>query len=237
LSVLLEIVFSAALAPIRMLFHAQFVVTALTGLGAAWKSPPREDAETTWGEALRRHGAHTVLGTAWALGVYWLDASYAWWLLVPVVGPLALSIPISVYSSRVSLGRALRRGGLMLTPEEADPPAELQAVRTYGVSTPQLPDFVDAIVNPRVNAVACAIAGRAKHAPRVHARRQRLISTAAMEGWRALPERDRLFLLTDSVALSELHFEVWTSPVAHPTWLAACLPGQRPDYGELRQVS
>jgi membrane glycosyltransferase len=58
-----------------------------------------------------------------------------------------------------------------------------------------------------------------------------------MEGWRALPERDRLFLLTDSVALSELHFEVWTSPVAHPTWLAACLPGQRPDYGELRQVS
>ena len=60
LSVLLEIVFSALLAPIRMLFHTQFVLAALTGLGVHWKSPPREDAETPWGEAVRRHGVHTM---------------------------------------------------------------------------------------------------------------------------------------------------------------------------------
>lgn len=238
LSVLLEMVFSAVLAPIRMLFHTQFVVAALTGLGAAWKSPPREDAETTWGEALRRHGIHTVLGTTWALAVYWLDGSYAWWLLLPVVGPLALSIPISVYSSRVSLGRTLRRAGLMLIPEEVQPPVELRAVRTYAGSAPPPPGFVDAIVNPRVNAIACALAAsRVKHGSRAQARRHRLISSAVTEGWRALGEQDRLFLLTDPLALSELHFEVWTSSVAHPTWLAACLPDQRPEYGDLRQVS
>src|SRR4029453_7304360 len=122
LSLLIEIVFSALLAPIRMLFHTQFVLAALTGLGLNWKSPPREDAESGWGEAIRRHGAQTLLGGVWAATVYWFDSSYAWWLLLPVVGPLALSIPISVYSSRVSLGRALRRARLLLIPEESTPP-------------------------------------------------------------------------------------------------------------------
>src|SRR6185503_12156009 len=108
LSLLMELLFSALLAPVRMLFHTQFVIAALTGLGVHWNSPPREDAQTTWSEAMRRHGVHTLVGVGWAVGVYWLDPSYTWWLL-PVVGALALSMPISVYSSRVSLGRALRR--------------------------------------------------------------------------------------------------------------------------------
>ena len=130
LSLLLELLFSALLAPIRMLFHTQFVLAALTGLGVHWNSPAREDAETTWSEALRRHGVHTLVGVAWAAGVYWLDPAYLWWL-APVVGALALSIPVSVYSSRVSLGRALRRARLFLIPEETDPPPELRALRAY----------------------------------------------------------------------------------------------------------
>ena len=60
-----EMVFSMLLAPVRMLFHTQFVVAALLGWKLSWKSPPREDAETTWGEAFRRHGLHTLLGLAW----------------------------------------------------------------------------------------------------------------------------------------------------------------------------
>ncbi len=104
-STLIEIVFSMLLAPIRMLFHTQFVAGAAARPGKlAWKSPPREDAETSWGEALRRHGVHTVLGIVWAALVYWLNPSFLWWLL-PVVGALSVSIPISVLSSRVSLGR------------------------------------------------------------------------------------------------------------------------------------
>ncbi|HSE93318.1 MAG TPA: hypothetical protein VLF19_08425, partial [Methylomirabilota bacterium] len=42
-------------------------------------------------------------------------------------------------------------------------------------------------------------------------------------GPRALTDRQKLFFLTDPLALSQLHFEVWTRPAAHPTWLAACL--------------
>jgi membrane glycosyltransferase len=45
------------------------------------------------------------------------------------------------------------------------------------------------------------------------------------DGPAALTEQQKLFFLTDPLALSELHFQVWTSPAAHPTWLAACRGG------------
>ena len=60
-SATIEVVFSALLAPIRMLFHTQFVASALVGLKVVWKSPPRDDSETRWSEALRHPGSPTVL--------------------------------------------------------------------------------------------------------------------------------------------------------------------------------
>jgi hypothetical protein len=54
---------------------------------------------------LRRHGVHTVLGAAWGALIWWLDPGYLPWFL-PVVGALALSVPLSVYSSRAALGKA-----------------------------------------------------------------------------------------------------------------------------------
>jgi membrane glycosyltransferase len=234
LSVLLEIVFSALLAPIRMLFHTQFVLAALTGLGVHWNSPPREDVQTTWGEGIRRHGLHTLFGGAWAAAIYWLDSSYAGWLLLPVVGPLTLSIPISVYSSRVSLGRLLRRAGLLRIPEETDPPVELRAARAHADRADAAPGFVDAVVHPRVNAVACGAAcPRGGRSSRAQGRRDRAVAAAVKDGPSALSERQKLFFLTDPLALSQLHFEVWTSPAAHPTWLAAC----RSDHAELSQAA
>ena len=56
----------------------------------------------------------------WAGGVFWLNPSFVWWLL-PVAGALIVSIPVSVYSSRVSLGRTLRKAGLFVIPEELNP--------------------------------------------------------------------------------------------------------------------
>ena len=40
--------------------------------------------------------------------------------------PAALSIPLSVWSSRASLGRTFRRLGLFVIPEETDLPEELK---------------------------------------------------------------------------------------------------------------
>jgi membrane glycosyltransferase len=92
-----------------------------------WKSPPREDAETTWQYAARRHGWHALLGLAWLSLVYALDPSFLRWLL-PVAGALLVAIPVSVLTSRVSAGRAARQAGLFVIPEEAEAPAELAEV-------------------------------------------------------------------------------------------------------------
>ena len=218
-SMVLEALSSMLLAPVRMLFHTEFVITALAGLRAQWKSPPREDTETTWREALSRHGLHTLLGVVWAAGVYWLNPSFLWWLL-PVVGALMISIPMSVYSSRISLGRGMRRAGLFVIPEEADAPGELRSMQAHLARAAPLPGFVDAVVDPLAHALACASANMRRSQPAaVSEARQRLVKDAVVGGPDALSKAQKAALLGDPLTLSRLHFQVWTSKQAHPAWL------------------
>lgn len=220
-STLIEIVFSMLLAPVRMLFHTQFVAAALFGWKVSWKSPPREDTETTWGEALRRHGAHTVLGLAWLALVYWLNPAFLWWVL-PVAGALAVSIPLSVFSSRVSLGRSLREARVFLIPEESYPPRVLRRMRRVLRHTPDGPGFVDAVVDPLHNAIACAAdVARTQHSEAVRRVNDDLVEHAIVDGPDRLRLTEKAALLGDALALSRLHFAVWTAEDAHPAWIEA----------------
>ena len=220
-SMLLELLFSALLAPVRMLFHTEFVISSLLGWKVQWRSPPREDAETGWSEALARHGLHSLIGVAWAAGVYWLNPAYLWWLL-PVVGALIVSIPISVYSSRVSIGRTARDAGLLVIPEETSPPVELRSVGRSIARPAQLPGFIDAVVDPLTNAMICASGvARLKEPPASRAARERLVAEALKNGPASLNDRQKNALLRDTFALSALHFLVWTSTEAHAAWHAA----------------
>jgi membrane glycosyltransferase len=49
--------------------------------------------------------------------------------MMPVLAGLLLSAFVTMISSRVDVGLALRRHGLLLTPEETAPPAELAAMQ------------------------------------------------------------------------------------------------------------
>ena len=142
-SVILEVVFSTLLAPVRMWFHARFVLLTLLGRQISWSAQVRTDAETRWRDAVRQHGVSTIVALAWLAGVAALHWSLVWWLL-PIVAALALSIPVSVYSSRVPLGRALRRRRLFMTPEETERPELLT----------QLADTLDRPREPRPIATA-----------------------------------------------------------------------------------
>ncbi|HKW81366.1 MAG TPA: glucans biosynthesis glucosyltransferase MdoH, partial [Casimicrobiaceae bacterium] len=220
-SMLGEMLISALLAPIRMLFHSQFVIGAFLGWAIHWQSPAREDAETTWHDGLRRHGAHTLLGVLWAAAVYWLNASFLWWLL-PIVGALMLSIPISVYTSRLQLGQRLLAHRLFLIPEEAHPPEEIRAMMEGVAKAQASPGFVDAVVDPVTNALACAAAvARFTRTAAVRNERLQSIDQAVTGGPGALSAAARLRLLGDPIALSRLHWRVWTSPEAHATWREA----------------
>jgi len=221
LSMIGEMMFSMLLAPIRMLFHAQFVLTSLLGWKVVWKSPPRDDSQTPWSQALRRHGVHTLIGLVWAGFVYWLNPAFLWWLL-PVAGALALSIPISVFSSRVSLGRRARAARLFLIPEESMTPRELRRMRAYARQAPPTPGFVDAVIDPLHNAMACASdIARSRHSEGVRRSHRQLADRALAHGPAALDTSEKNALLTDAVTLSRLHFDAWADDGAHPAWKAA----------------
>ena len=221
-SVGLEMLSSAVLAPIRMLFHTRFVVAALAGWSVQWKSPPREDARTSWSDAIRRHGLHTAFGVVWAAVAYWLNPAFLWWLL-PVVGALMLSIPVSVLTSRTTLGERFRRWRLFLIPEESEPPIEILATARYLRAAPLPPTFTDAVVDPVVNALVAGIAiPRSALPANVREHRDALVERASSEGPQALSAREKSLLLNDPLALSQLHFQVWTQPHAHSHWHALC---------------
>ena len=124
-SALVEFAHSLLLAPVRMLFHTQFVLAALTGWRLDWKSPPRDDASTGWREAAcaawRAHAAGGALDRRHRRQQQELrlvaDADPA--------RPALAAMPLSVWGSRVAAGRALRRRGLLLTPEEIRQPRVL----------------------------------------------------------------------------------------------------------------
>lgn len=205
-SLLLEMLFSALLAPVRMLFHTRFVVSALLGIAIQWKSPPREDSQTPWSEALLRHGAGTALGGAWLFGVYQLNPEFITWL-IPVAGALLISIPLSVVSSRVSWGRAARKLRLFLIPEEASPPRELRRLRVLLRSSDDYGDgFRRAIRSPLTNALVTALAPTRLSRSRVA---REPVQAASLDRLDTLDVYARNRLLSDREALTEMHRKAW----------------------------
>jgi membrane glycosyltransferase len=227
LSMLLESLFSMLLAPVRMVFHTMFVSAAFLGWEPQWKSPQRDDDATPWSEAIRRHGLQTLLGIGWTSLVAWLNPNFLWWL-APIVGSLMLSIPVSVLSSRRGPGLAARSAKLFLIPEEYDTPRELAATVAYTDSNREraLTDgFRKAVVDPRFNALACAL-GTARHGRSevIEGQRRQQVEHALEQGPQALDDKRRLFLLSDPVALSRLHAGIWRLQSAQ--WLAEYLAPQ-----------
>jgi membrane glycosyltransferase len=125
----LETAFSALHAPLQMLWHSKFVATILLGMGVNWSAQNRTADGTAWGSAIRTHAGHTFIGILWGAGVWQLDRATFWWF-APVMLGMLVSIPLSVFTSRMSLGQLARKAGLFLTPEETEPAAELVALRT-----------------------------------------------------------------------------------------------------------
>ncbi|HVE49864.1 MAG TPA: glucans biosynthesis glucosyltransferase MdoH [Casimicrobiaceae bacterium] len=221
LSVLFEMLLSMLFAPIRMLFHTRFVLTALAGKTIRWKSPSREDAQTPWSDAITRHGPGTVLGLAWAALVLWLDPAFLPWL-APVVGALALSIPLAVLTSRIAPGRWARRARLFVIPEETDPPREIRDMQRYARTRARLPGLIDAVVDPTVNAIAIAARStRSRETAAMHQARVVLTDRALEGGPLELSTVERSTLLNDPIALAQLHERVRATPNGHSKWGAA----------------
>lgn len=214
LSVFLEAVFSALLAPVRMLFHSKYVVMTLLGKEVGWGTQQREDASTLWREAFRHHIGGTLLALVWGGAVYVYQPEYLIWLS-PIIGSLLLAIPVSVLSSRVSVGRFFARLGLFLIPEETKQPDELNWLDQYTSLEPEgmLPrydGFTQAIVDPVVNALHLdLLRENTGLPPATEMYLEELHNRALQEGPDSLDNTERNVLLDDAKSVARLHVALW----------------------------
>jgi membrane glycosyltransferase len=214
---LLEFFHSLLLAPVRMLFHTQFVLAALTGWKLDWKSPPREDAATSWREAARRHGWHTALALAWVGALLVGSAAVPWWLSPVIVG-LLLAIPLSAGGSRSGPGRWLRARGVLLIPEETHRPAVLASAARHALAFARPLRATDAVVEASAHHdVTRAIVARPSPAGLKAQSVAQLVDHACSAGPKALTPAQLHRLLGDAHALAGLRNQVLLHR-AHPDW-------------------
>lgn len=212
----LENLFSVLLAPVRMLAHSVFVVTALLNVTVSWAGQNRGN-ELSWRTAMARHVPGAVLSLAWTGGAYLIDPYFFYWTL-PITVPLVLAVPVTVGLSRFTLGQRWRRKGIWLTPPEA------------GRDDPVLERFQPDAVSPRPGGESGWLLWTlldptqwrlaAAHAPRRSGLARRATLRVA-EDWIAagpdgVPSKRAARVLDDVEAMRRVHEHAWRSEVTDP---------------------
>jgi membrane glycosyltransferase len=226
-SVVGETIFSTLHAPMLMLWHTRFVITNLLGLSVGWTTQKRTADGTAWWYAIQRQWGHTLIGGVWGWFMWQLDPTLFWWF-TPVLAGMVLSVPLSVFTSRRSLGLRARSLGLFLTPEETTPPPEIVSLRSH-VKIHELTceihasrthaGLADAVLDPYVNAIHVSLL-REKLLNPVYAeegvklgvgsdRARALGEKLLLEGPDKLTPGERLLVLADQAVLVRLHQQAW----------------------------
>jgi len=105
-----------------MLIQSGSVFQILLGRDTGWQPQRRDDGSIPWKDIVRRHRSHTVLGALAGLSAFMIATSLFLWMSPTILG-LLLAIPLSWLSGQLAAGLALKRWGILLTPEEHQPPA------------------------------------------------------------------------------------------------------------------
>jgi membrane glycosyltransferase len=116
-SALFEIIMSALLAPIMMLIQAGHVMHFVFGLDTGWDPQRRDDGSIPFKDIVRRHRSHVALGVLSLVAGLSISPSLVAWMSPTILG-LILAIFLSWGTGLRGAGVALRRAGLLVTPEE-----------------------------------------------------------------------------------------------------------------------
>ena len=225
-----ETVFSTLHAPLLMLWHTRFVVTNVLGIGVGWTTQKRSADGTDWLYAVQRHWGHTLIGVLWGVFMWRLNPTLFWWF-TPVLAGMAFSVPLSILTSRRSLGAHARRLGFFLTPEETQPPVELVSLRAQ-LRIHELTDdpapvrphagLAEAILDPYVNAIHVSLL-REKQLNPVYAEQfsklgcggekvQALGEKLLADGPDKLTSAERMQVMADQRVMVWLHQQTWQRP-------------------------
>jgi membrane glycosyltransferase len=124
LSILLETVLAALMAPVVMYLQSRGVFEVLAGKDSGWDAQVRDDGKLSWPALLRSYGGLTVFGLFMGAVAYTVSPSLAAWM-APVIVGMVVSIPVVALTSLRRTGLGLRRAGIFCIPEELDPPKVL----------------------------------------------------------------------------------------------------------------
>lgn len=230
LSAFLELLYSTLQAPVLMLWHTQFVISILLGRSVSWGKQNRLADGTSWSYAGSQLWKHTAIGLLWGFLVWRADPALLGWF-IPVLLGMVLSIPLTVWTSRASVGQAARRAGLFVTPEEISPTGDVLRLRAllsekggHDAFVPDVEPEEAVIADPRLNALHLWLLERDQRNPiaasglRSLSRNQKPVSElrdkAARDGLSALTEKEKLLVLSDAAAVAWLHRRHWAQPAA-----------------------
>jgi len=215
-SVLMEIVVSALLAPIRMLSHSRYVIEALLNITLRWAGQNRS-SETGWWPAFTSHAPGMILALSWSLFALWLKPMFFYWSL-PVALPLIFAAPISVLLSKVSFGQRLKKRGWLLTPEERSGSKLVDDLDEFQQRYPHAEPwsaFTSAILNPKINRFQIAMARETRGSIR-RATLVELCERCLQQGPDGLSKTEKNLLAKDAQSLRWLHQQAWRTPASSP---------------------
>lgn len=211
-SVMLEIVISVLLAPLRMWAHSRYVVSALLNVSLLWAGQNRTE-ETGWQEALVTQLPGMLVGGAWSTFAWSLDTMFFLWSL-PVALPLILAAPTAVYLSRNSLGQALRKRRLLLIPEESKTMDLLEDAVWYRSREPSnstLTPLEQAVLRLDHNRLHQALAWDHRHGSR-KAELESCVARCLDQGPGALSRSEMSQIARDRQSLCAMHEGAWRAP-------------------------
>jgi membrane glycosyltransferase len=207
-SILLEILFSMILAPIRMIYHSTFVIKALIGSKIHWKSPARHDDALTWREAIHSSWSLSFIGIIWLCLVLLINPQFTTWFIA-ILLPLIISPCVIRYSSFTSLGMRAQHLKLFMTKEEISPNLVIINTDDYLQHNEQkiiLQAYRFSVTDPTLNALVCVISTH-RHCDnrKNYDYRRRLFKRCIQKPDDHISENNKLKVMADPFIFMQLH--------------------------------
>lgn len=206
-SAVFEIVLSSLIAPVQMLNQTRQISEILAGRDSGWEAQVRAGSMPDWSVVLKRHALHVAFG-AGTLAVLAVFSPWQVAWLSPILAGLILSPVVSRYSASPVFGRWARRHGLLVTPEERDPPPLLSEANSlaYRIGpAPDLASLADAGLRARHKALLALQPERpaAERLPEIAARAKIAAAGTRTEALRFLSSDETVALLASAPLLDD----------------------------------
>jgi membrane glycosyltransferase len=125
----IELMFSFLQGAVSTIRTSIFMIGPLFGKSVVWGGQSRDAQQLSWTTAAEHLWPQTLFGVV-VCGALLIVAPAVFWWSLPLTAGYLLAIPFAVLTADPRLGRALQRLGVCGIPEDFDPPAEVEAVRS-----------------------------------------------------------------------------------------------------------